>query len=355
MDDNSLEFRRMQATAGDYARLARCFASEDMPRLDALVEWQYGAPFSDEPAVEFGVEPDTGDAGAIYATFPVPFSVGGDRVMGAQSLDTITGTAYRGQGLFKRLARVVYDRCEKEGIRLVYGFPNGNSAHGFFQRLGWTEVAPVPFKVVAMRSAYFARRLPVIGRLTGLLPDIRLRRPRVPVAHQRNIRSLGAFGPEADALWETFCTQVGVAVARDADYLRWRYSEKPSEDYSVLGYWKGERLVGLVVFTVKEKHGGRVGYVMEMLHAPGCDAEGSALLEASLVAMEERRADVCLAWNFDHSPNAPAYRQAGFRTLPEQLRPIELHFGVLPLGDSDRALLTDPVQWYLSYSDSDTV
>lgn len=353
---DEIDVRRMEKSPADYARFQRCFARNGSPRDLALVAWQYGDGFTDETQADLAVRASDDEIAAVYATFPVPMTIGGARAMGAQSLDTMTDAAHRGAGLFRTLATSVYARCAAEGLRLVYGFPNGNSAHGFFNRLGWTEVAPVPFVFVALRSRYFARRIPKVGGLLARLPDLPLRRRRAVAAeHAARLRPLDAFGPEADALWAAFSAGVGVAVARDAAYLDWRFLRKPGEDYRMLGYWEGERLVGFVVFTVKEKHGGRVGYVMELLHVPGRTDAGQALLDAAMNRLAADRADVCLAWTFGHSPNHAAYRGAGFRTLPEKLRPIELHFGALVLDEAQRAQIEDPAAWYLSYCDSDTV
>ena len=79
------------------------------------------------------------------------------------------------------------------------------------------------------------------------------------------------------------------------------------------------------------------------------------MLVESLRRMAADGADAVLAWCFGHSPNAKAYRRAGFLPLPERLRPIELHMGVRPLDESLRTVLTDRRNWYISYCDSDTV
>ena len=145
-----------------------------------------------------------------------------------------------------------------------------------------------------------------------------------------------------------------VAVDRNADYLRWRLS-KPGESYECLGVFEGAELVGFCAHTTVDKHGGRVGYVVELLYEPSRHRVGAALLAESLRIMAADNADVVLAWCFSHSPNARAYAKVGFVPLPERLRPIELHVGVRVLDESLADVLTDQGNWYLSYCDSDTV
>ncbi|MEZ4238042.1 MAG: hypothetical protein R3F59_18230 [Myxococcota bacterium] len=107
--------------------------------------------------------------------------------------------------------------------------------------------------------------------------------------------------------------------------------------------------------TVQDKHGGRVGYVMEVLHVPDDHRAGEILLGAALDDLVASGADVALAWCLEHSPNRTTYRRLGFRSLPESVRPIELHFGVRALDAPPDAALGNRRNWYLSYLDSDTV
>jgi hypothetical protein len=162
------------------------------------------------------------------------------------------------------------------------------------------------------------------------------------------------LGPELDALWERFASGVMVAVDRTPQYLRWRLG-KPGERYECLGVFEGAQLVAFCAYTTVDKHGGRIGYVIELLHDPGRHEVGAALLVECLRRMASDGADAVLAWAFRHSPNARAYSKAGFWPLPERLRPIELHVGVRPLDESLTEALTDRRNWYVSYCDSDTV
>ena len=155
--------RPMTAAPEDLARFGRCFDRNGSPRPAAAIAWQYDRGADVPVMAELSVQATdgalpAGEIAAIYAVAPVPMQVGARRVWGAQSLDTMTDARHRGRGLFKTLAAAVYGRCAEAGFGLVYGFPNGNSAPGFFGRLGWVEIAPVPFKVVPLRSRYLAQR-----------------------------------------------------------------------------------------------------------------------------------------------------------------------------------------------------
>lgn len=346
-----LDLRAMEASESDLLAFKECFERNGTPRrLDAL-RWQYLENPSNELLVGLAVSGER--LAAIYAVQPAYVRVQGVRRLAAQSVDTLVDADFRGRGLFTTMADSVYRRAaEREGA-FVYGFPNANSAPGFFKKLGWLSLDPVPFLVRPLRTAFLASKLP-LGRWSQRLPDLRLPIRRPKLRKSQELRPMTELGSEVDDLWNRFAADVAVAVDRSVEYLRWRL-RKPGERYECLGVYEAERLVAFCAYTTVDKHGGRVGYVIELLHEPERAESGSALLAECLERMESAGADAVLAWCFSHSPNAKAYSRAGFWPLPKKLRPIELHLGVRPLDGSLSDLLSRRENWYVSYCDSDTV
>jgi GNAT superfamily N-acetyltransferase len=349
-----LAFRALTAGDDDLTRFAACFEANGDPKDVRHLRWQYREPPVGRTYVD-AAEDASGRLGGIYAVFPTRFRLGDRVVTGVQSLDTLTDEHHRGKGLFTKLAKRVYDRCTTDDVALVYGFPNGSSAHGFFEKLGWTRLDPVPFLVRPLSVRYLLRRARVPEGLAGLVPagwPTLRRAPRL--AADEEVAVTLQVDEAMAAVWTGFATQVRAAVERDLPYLRWRLS-RPKGGYKLLVFRRGGAVLGWTALTVLDKHGGRVGYVMELLYPPSEPRIGEALAHAALDEMRASGAEVALAWCLDHAPNRDAYRAAGFRTLPQALRPIELHFGVRALAAPADAALANRENWYLSYLDSDTV
>ena len=335
-----------------------CFArNSERPRSIESLRWQYEG----NPSGRLYVDVATADGGsriaAIYATLPSFVLIGGRRRVCVQSLDTLTDTDYRGRGLFVKLAKQTFARATADDVALVYGFPNGNSAHGFFKKLDWVALDPVPFLIRPLRTGYFAGKLPKKVRpLASALPDVRIGgNLPAPAPLGARIVELYSADPRMTGLWEDFARDVGVGVERDEAYLRWRIFDKPGEVYRTIAVERGGRLDALCIFTLKDKHGGRVGYVMELLHRRGRGADARRLLRRAVNKLARDGADAVLAWCLPHSPNASAYTWNGFLPMPEKLRPIELHFGARAFDPSVASVVGDRASWYLSYLDSDTV
>jgi hypothetical protein len=95
---------------------------------------------------------------------------------------------------------------------------------------------------------------------------------------------------------------VTVAVQRSSAYLNWRLGSKPFGDYRTLGLYEEDELLAFVTYCLKGKHGGRIGYVMELLHVPEASRAATHLLRLATRDVADRGGDAILAWNLPHSP-----------------------------------------------------
>lgn len=271
----------------------------------------------------------------VNAFMAAAFKVDGERLRGYQSMDTIVGAHARGKGIFGRLITCFYDRAE---AGLLYGFPNLNSSPGFFGKLGWLPFGPVPMMVRPLRTGL------LLKRISRFAPDWPV--PILSRAHP-GARAIDRFGDDATESWDRFSVGIGCAVERSAAFLNWRLADHPTERYQLWQAPDG----AFAASTVTDKHGGRIGYLMEAV-GPGTSL--APLISTALRDMRARGAEVAFSWCLPTAPNYRAYRKAGFYPLPARLRPILINFGVRPLGSASPSI-GDVRRWYVSYLDSDTV
>ena len=299
------------------------------------------------------IKDEEGSISAIYATLPVKAVVAGKETIVCQSLDTMTDENHRGKGLFVTAAKERYSLSKSEGVGFVYGFPNGNSVHGFRKHLEWKLLDPVPFIFKPIRTGYFLRK--VLGDKIGSFFDVRVSiKSKIKLSGRHKLVKTTVFDGKYDQLWSVFSQKFSVSVLRDSSYLNWRFIDKPNEDYKIYSLFEGDILRGFIVYCIKVKHGGNVGYVMELITDLSCVNHQQTLLDYATNDLIDLGCDVILAWCFPFSPSFDAYSKANFFSLPKKLRPIELHFGYANFN-SDETVLSKRYNWYLSYSDSDTV
>lgn len=257
---------------------------------------------------------------------------------GLQAVDSFVSGAMRGKGVFTRLARAYDAHAAESGADLVWGFPNDNAAPAWFGKLGWGNFGQVPFLIKPLRAGYLLRK-------AGLHLDF-----PVTFSRDQHLPAVTAIGEWADVLWERAAAGIGCGSVRDRAFLSHRLLQAPQAgEYRVVADTDPSR-PALVATRVADKHGGRIGYLMEALGGPSL----SGLLHSELGRMRDDGADLVLAWCFPWSPNYRMLRRAGFLPLSERLRPIRIWFGSRP-KTAAAARGGETGQWYLSYLDSDTV
>lgn len=337
-------------------RIARIFRNNGNPKDIQHLEWQYNSPPAGEAVTTFCVSPDNQDA-AVYSVFPVSFrSSKHGYLKGSQSLDTLTDSRHRGKGAFVACAKSNYNSAIDHGIDFVYGFPNQFSAPGFFKKLGWSSVGYPPFRVFFCNFLYpFKNKFGVGLRLPNFFSKTFLAYKVRSLCNKESLAFKSSVDFESTAyedLWSRFSQGFSLALDRCASYMNWRYKQKQDE-YCFLSIYRGADLKGVCVYICKEKHGGKTGYIMDLIYEPDDTDIGFALLAQATLDLFKQKADIILCWaDMKFAVNAP-FRLAHYVPLPRKLQPIKLFFGVRVFSDH-----CDPTEFdkiYISYADSDTV
>jgi hypothetical protein len=107
-------------------------------RIEFLLE-KFDSNFTGLSFTGFIAYDESNYPAAFYGVFPCLAFYNGKTMLVAQSGDTMTHKDHQGKGLFVRLAQETYELCKKEGVHLVFGFPNQNSYPGFTKKLSWNH------------------------------------------------------------------------------------------------------------------------------------------------------------------------------------------------------------------------
>lgn len=332
------------------AAYLRLFPDDGATKAGDVLRWR----FRDGPhgAGFFALARDSASAGAIVGMIGLiatRLHTSSGAMPAFQAVDTVVHPDYRGRGLFVGMGKAAQRETAIHGGRLIWGFPNANAAPGWFGKLGWRRFGMVPFMFKPLRSGYvFGRVAPLLKRL-----DLPLAWRRGAVA---DLRRIAHFDHQTDHLWTSVSAGIGCATKRNAAMLNWRLFERPDSPYRATGSFSDDgTLQAFTAHCVLEKHGGRIAYVMEALALPGRERELTGLLRRAMYEAAREGAEMALAWCPVRAPNRSAYRRAGFMTLPERLRPVEIHFGARDLEQGAPSAAMEGDDWYLSYLDSDTV
>ena len=94
---------------------------------------------------------------AYYGVIPCFLQCGNEKIIAAQSADTMTHPKFRYKGMFVELSNITFDLCRQAGIRLIFGFPNQNSYHGAVHKLGWKLTHTMECFIIPVSALPLAR------------------------------------------------------------------------------------------------------------------------------------------------------------------------------------------------------
>lgn len=345
---------------GDDAELERykaCFDQNQSEKDLAVLKWFHQDNLRKEQSILYAIEPESHSIAAIYTYLPTTLNCMKTVVPALQSFDTLTDYRHRGKGLFIQLATRLAQNETERGNALVFGFPNENSVNGFVKKLGFTYFGEVPFLIKPLKISYLLKKL-LGGKDANDSDNSNCAIEADSTVNLKNHASLiriDKFGKDYDLLWQKVKNCIPISVNRDAAYMNWRFVSRPQGGYTKYGYYEGSELKGVIIFTLKKKHGGNVGYLMEVLFEPGNKHAGKTLLNFAVRVLKRNNADIILSWCYPHSYNYSAFKSAGFYNFPEKIRPQKLGVIVKNLINDFEKDILKIKNWYISYSDSDTV
>jgi hypothetical protein len=335
----------------------QCFLENGTNKSIELLKWLHQKNLPGLQTIYYAIDKKTGEIAATYAYVAVMIKCMGKIVVGMQAIDALTDYRHRSKGLFVILASRLAKEESAKNNELVYGFPNENAVDGQVKKVGFTYFGEIPFLIKPLRISYFLkqffRKKPANDTVEI---NCKIEAPEeVLLKNNCSIKSISGFGEDYNKLWLVVAPQINIGVNRDAAYMNWRYVDKPGEDYSKYGLYETGILKGIVIFTLKNKYNGKIGFLMEILFDPENEQTGKKLLKFCSGILKRNKADLILAWCLPHSFIYSCHRKAGFYKFPEKIRPQKLGMIAKTLNSNHAEDINNIKNWFFSYSDSDTV
>jgi Acetyltransferase (GNAT) domain len=242
---------------------------------------------------------DGGRIAGCYVLNPVKLHVGGTTMVGAQSVDAAVDSDYRGRHVFTDLAQTALREVVAEGIQPLFAFPT-RGAFGGQVRVGYKPQLMVP-------KAYRPLFIPTLHRRFG---DFRLEHVK-------------RFDERFDVFSEAK-VENEVSVQRDAEYLRWRYCDHPTQSYRTLTCERGDgELCGYSVLTVRgTRKRAAPGYVVELQTVGQSEQAAMFLAHHSVAHLRMMGARVGVSWPRPSGVEQAALAAVGFSERYVKLRRV---------------------------------
>ena len=305
--------------------------------------------------------------GMIVGLRPVmflPLKVMSRVVIAGLNADVMTHPDFRHRGIFSTLVREAFERVSNEEIEIVFTFPNENSYLGYV-KLGWPHICSVPLLAIPLNFNNLVRKYikttalqKPTGSLLGLLfKGLHLggRLGKTDISGFA-LGRIYSFDNRFDELWYKVSNQHNIAVVRDSRYLRWRYADKPGQEYIILGIEKERELAGYIILKSNvEMFGLKLGLIVDMLTIEDKGIT-NALLCHAIDYFKRAKMDIIGCLMLKHTAYYKALRKAGFIEVPKPFSPKEFYF----VGYTNSSKVADATvynvdNWFLTFGDIDIV
>ncbi len=299
--------------------------------------WYYEGPRSaprprtemspDNPkAVIVVAEASDGSLIGHYAVQMRPFCFKGQSCLAGLVVGSMVAPEHRNITTFIEMAKMAYELCRARGVPFVYAFPNDNVWLVRRRMLDW-------------------QALPSLFSMAAPLSEL-----HVSNTHDSFVRRLSPMEPFPSAKWLTDCHPENIRALFPAEYLNWRFFEKPGGDYPVYAYMDRESLIGYIALKRYVGNDGvAVGHIVGWDVAPGTEPTvGAALFAQAKAHFAADGVSRVSLWLLPTSPLTPLIQNAGMK--PEE---IGKNFGYLAISETLKEDVSLSGPWDIRMADSD--
>lgn len=271
------------------------FYEERFPRHTSaqFCRWKYYGNPAGEAVV--GIALDGTRVVSAVAGTPKYVQLNSSVVLAFELGDFITAKPYRKRGFFSKLINLVCDTAQSHGAAFVYVRPNEVSFPILTSRLSFTECMKMDSRRYVVPSEAVKRKFGIPPQLVRTLGvDRALRQIGLGhMPHSVRVQRIERFDHSADALWERVGCKYTFSLARNSEYLNWRYIDSPTP-YLVWTATRGDEMAGYLVAFVSR--GQSAATVVDLFAGPDDSDAPAALLNVAFEALSGEGATVFYAW-----------------------------------------------------------
>jgi GNAT superfamily N-acetyltransferase len=314
----------------------------------AYWKWHYlENPFTTLDDVPLWVLKDAGRIVGQVATIPVTLKIGAEERRAIWILDFIVHENYRGQRWGRRLLDVARENCR---TMIALGINAGST--GVLNSQKWAAMGSINRYHLLLNPGSALKELASVRPLRNIINlAYAPLRPRVGAARKDvSLRAVERFDADFDDLWRRASAQWPCAVVRRADYLNWQFARQPGKRYETLGLYAGGQLAGYVVLFFRKPEGGSAMSpkvaISDLCYDLSFEFDViDELLRAALNLALERRAGSLVTDVLDARVEERLVRRGFWR--------IKRAPGFMVYSETERELVNDPRNWFLTRADSD--
>lgn len=317
------------------------------------IKWEY----FDNPAGEAIIKVAKNEVGEIvgqYILIPVIMRIFGKQIKVTLSLNTLTKTDYLKQGIFTALCKNALITCKNEQYAFTYGYPNKNSYYGFTNKLGFTDLHKIPLLIYPCDIKSLVNK--------KLSKTLAIFTPNISFGLNKNASDTCIVEINKDNMdlldifWDKVKDKYPIMVARDKNFLKWRYIDVPTREYNIYIYTEEADIFGYIITTIRNIDGIKNGLIVDFLIQGNDYDVGKKLIYKAFKLFRQNNAELVGCLMLKHTAEYSVLKKCGFIRTPRFLEPQP--FPLIYRGHQEEYTteqIMDIQNWFVSMGDYDAV
>lgn len=319
-----------------------------------LIEWlAFHNPYANGEATYFIAEDDGKIVGHV-GNMPQQFVVNGTRQKGYYMHDLYVHPEYRQKGLGFFINLGMHKELEKQADSFCCGLRTTKLNLQLQRQRKYYEMhADVYVKMLRpMALIKILKKRPLVLALSpfikiGLLVAdaliLPLNRKRLPVA------DVARFDERFDRLSDALIGKTGISTYKTADYLNWKYVDRPYSRNKIFATERDGELTGFIVLAPVLDVGYRRGTVLDLVADPDDTATLQTLARAAVDFYKNEKADSIHCYMTDKRFAGP-FKKLLF--MNDRVG-VNVMLANLKKAENEKESLTDINNWSINYGESD--
>lgn len=232
------------------ALFATSFSDEYNICSPSFLQWQCFDNPNGDAFIISARDKVTNELVGVRTVLPVLLTIESRHVKAALAVNTFAREDFRGMGVFTNTVRRCHEYAPREGIEIIFSFPNANSFPGYTKKLSYQCLGHLN---------YLVKPLNPLGTLQNiLLKNNKFSKIDIPEKQLTDgyniIKYKNEFALQITTFLEAFNNSHKITTLRTLDYLKWRYINHPTIDYGICFVEKSNNIQAMIVFAVDAKN-----------------------------------------------------------------------------------------------------
>jgi hypothetical protein len=295
---------------------------------------------------------------AYWGLVPVKCKMNSEIVNGSLAFQLVSSQQVIGATMF--LWKGIQESSIKNSIVISYAFINDNS-YPLLKEMGWvTEETPIlislthPFILAYDLLKRFTNNkvlLNLTNKFTRFF-DYLISKP-FDIFHSKNknVIEVGNFDETYNRLWDSMSPYIINGVNYDLQFMKWRYLDKPNNNYKILCYKANDKIEGYLVYRTKNDFGSYIGFILEIIADPNNKTVVNALINHAKWKLSQEGVTMISALSFRENMFYKNFRTNFFFNLPQIFSPQKSYFTIFNFLNSSKQI--NIKDWHISWGNHD--